>query len=66
MQEDRGLEYMCENIKEIRLRNGLTKKEMAKLLGIGVKALTQIEGGNLPPRQTDIKKPPDFSGGFLI
>ena len=50
MVEDRGLEYFCENIKNLRAEKGLSKKEMAKILGIGVGSLTQLEAGKLPPR----------------
>ncbi len=50
MIEDRGIENFCANIKNLRIEKNLTKKEMAKLLGIGVHSLLMIEGGNLPPR----------------
>ena len=50
MIEDHGLEYFCSNIKYIREREGLSQKEMAKALGIGVKSLVKLERGELPPR----------------
>lgn len=50
MLEDRGLEYFCENIKNLRAEKRLSKKEMARLLGIGVRSLSMIEDGKLPSR----------------
>ncbi len=40
----------CANVKELRKKNNLSKREMAKRLGIGVKSLTLIENGIIPPR----------------
>lgn len=48
MQADKNLLLLCENIKFLRAKNNLTKKEMAEKLGIGVKSITQIEFGILP------------------
>ncbi len=39
-----------ENIKCIRKEAGLSQKEMARMLGIGVSTLSKIEKGVLPPR----------------
>ena len=39
---------LCENIKFLRLKNNLTKKEMAQKLGIGVQSITKIESGTTP------------------
>lgn len=50
MQNDRGLEYFCSNVRLLREREGLSKRKMAKLLGVGVKTLTMIENGTFPPR----------------
>ena len=38
----------CENIKRLRLGHKLSKKEMAKKLGIDIESLTMIENGILP------------------
>ena len=38
------------NVAFLRKKNGLAKKDMAKLLGIGVGSLTKIEKGELPQR----------------
>ena len=40
----------CENIKRLRKREKLSKKEMAKVLGISVKSLNLLENGQIPPR----------------
>ena len=40
----------CENIRRIRKKNGLTQKEMAKMLCIGEKTLSAIENNKIPPR----------------
>ncbi len=40
----------CQNIKKIREKEKLSKKEMAKRLEIGVKSLTMLENGIIPKR----------------
>ena len=40
----------CHNIKWMRSHRKLSKKRMAKMLGIGVVSLTKIENGIIPPR----------------
>ena len=50
MNKETEIMLFCENIKSIRKTNKITKKEMAKLIGIGTKSLTLIENGRLPPR----------------
>lgn len=40
----------CENLKNIRKSYGYSKVKMARLLGIGVKSLSLIESGIIPPR----------------
>lgn len=44
------IRIFCENIKKLRAKEKLSKKEMAKKLGISTTSLTQIENGKLPPR----------------
>lgn len=39
-----------QNLKKIRKAKGLSIKSMAKILGIGERSLSLIEGGFLPPR----------------
>ena len=43
-------EFFCENLKYLRNINRLSKKEMAGRIKIGVKSLSKIEKGELPPR----------------
>ena len=40
----------CKNILRLRRRAKLSKKEMAKVLGIGTKSLNLLESGKIPPR----------------
>ena len=40
----------CQNVKTLRKQNGLTQKEMAEKLGIGVKSLSLMENGIVPKR----------------
>ena len=40
----------CGNVKRLRKREGLTRKEMAARLGIGVETLARLERGEIPPR----------------
>ena len=42
----------CQNIKKLREREKLSKKDMAKRIGIGVKSLTMLENSILPKRLT--------------
>jgi transcriptional regulator with XRE-family HTH domain len=44
------VEYFCYNITYLRSINNLSKKEMSKILGIGVNTLDKIEQAILPPR----------------
>ena len=46
----REAHLFCKNVKALRQREKLSKKEMAKRLGIGVGSLTRIENGTIPPR----------------
>lgn len=39
---------LCHNIAYLRRKHGLTQKEMALTLGIGVKSLSSIERGSIP------------------
>lgn len=50
MKKDKSLEFFCWNIRFLRHEIRLSKKEMAKKLKIGVKTLTKIEAGIVPPR----------------
>ena len=47
---DKEIKIFCENLKYLRKEKGLSKKEMAKKLGIGVQSLSVLESGRLPPR----------------
>lgn len=40
----------CENIRLLRVKNGLTKRQMAKIMGIGIESLNKIERGTVPER----------------
>ena len=40
----------CNNVKRLREGQGLTRKEMAARLGVGVGTLTRLETGEIPPR----------------
>ncbi len=48
MNNETNVLIFCENIKRLRKREKLSKKNMAKMLHIGVKTLTAIESGILP------------------
>ena len=49
---DKEIKIFCENIKYLRKEKGLSKKEMAKKLGISTASLSILESGKLPPRLT--------------
>lgn len=44
------LSVFCRNVKRLRQSHGLSKKEMAEIMGIGTESLSKIEGGTIPPR----------------
>lgn len=50
MKQDEYLLILCDNLRRLRRAHGLSKKEMAKILGIGVKSLSLLENNILPPR----------------
>ena len=45
-------EIFCFNVKWLRKQSGLSQKEMAHRLGIGVKSLAAVENGTIPRRMT--------------
>lgn len=49
MNEARSLTIFCKNIRILRIKNGLSQREMAQVLGIGVGSLRTIEAGHIPP-----------------
>ncbi len=50
MKKDYDFSVFGDNLKAIRNKNGLSKKEMSKKLGIGTRSLSLIESGIAPPR----------------
>ena len=44
------VQNLCTNVKYLRRKNRLSKKEMARRIGIGTGSLTKMERGELPPR----------------
>ena len=40
----------CANLKCLREKKGLTRREMASCLDIGVETLKRLERGEIPPR----------------
>lgn len=47
---DEEILNFCKNVKFLRENNNLSKKEMAKILGIGIGSLTKLEKGEIPER----------------
>jgi len=47
---DEEILNFCRNVKILREDNNLSKKEMAKILGIGIGSLTKVEKGEIPKR----------------
>lgn len=50
MKNSENFLLFSQHIRHIRSKTGLTQKEMAYILGIGVSTLSKIEKGVLPPR----------------
>jgi len=46
----KDFEILFYNITWLRKHHGLSKKRMAKMLGIGLWSLNKIEKGELPPK----------------
>ncbi|MBR4017003.1 MAG: helix-turn-helix transcriptional regulator [Oscillospiraceae bacterium] len=46
----KALKILFRNITGLRKFYGYSKKEMAQILGIGIKTLDKIENGIIPPR----------------
>ena len=44
--------YFSRNICYLRETHHLSKRAMAKLLGISIKSLSLLEAGTIPPRMT--------------
>ena len=49
-EHHKDIQAFSHNIKQLRQSHNLSKKSMAKIMGIGVGSLTKLENGILPPR----------------
>jgi len=49
-QTQKEIDVFCRNVKILRERYGLSKKEMARILEIGAASLTEIGQGIIPHR----------------
>lgn len=50
MKSNNKFIFFCTNIRKLRKAYGMTQKEMAQQLHIGVDSLRKIEKGECPPR----------------
>lgn len=50
MTTDEQISVFCNNVKFLRKKHGLSKKEMAKRLHIGVRMLSKLESGIVSDR----------------
>lgn len=50
MKNDKYIKYFCENIKNLRKSNKLSKAKMAKILSIERRTLSELEKGKIPPQ----------------
>ena len=48
MNHETSMFIFLENLRRLRKREGLSPREMAKKLGVGVKTLEQLENGIVP------------------
>ena len=53
-QTEKELKNLAYNIVFLRKNRGFSKKEMTKILGIGIGTLNKLEKGEVPPRMTVI------------
>ena len=49
MQQSNEMNVLYQNIKMLREKSGVSKKEVAEITGIGTASLAKIEHGILPP-----------------
>lgn len=47
---EREINNMIKNIIQIRKDYGLSKKQMAEIMGISVRSFNKIENGEIPPK----------------
>ena len=47
---DKDCANFCNNVLWLRKHHGLSKKQMERLMGIGIGSLTKLERGIFPPR----------------
>lgn len=45
-----AIKIFSQNVMYLRKSHNITKKEMVKILGIGINSLNKLEQGILPPR----------------
>ncbi len=50
MEKDELTLNFCKNVRALRKKHRLSKKQMGKLLGISAVSITKIESGSIPPR----------------
>lgn len=50
MKNADDIKAFCGNVKRLRAENGLSKKDMAKIMGTGVDSLNKLEAGHMPVR----------------
>ena len=43
-------EILAYNLRWLRKQHGLSKQQMAAIMGIGIRSLNQLEQGIIPPR----------------
>ena len=48
MDNENQIKNLCHNIRYLRESHNLSKKQIAKILGIGIKSLTLIESEIMP------------------
>lgn len=50
--KDESYDIFCHNVSALRKRHCLSKKKMARILGIGIASLDKIERGVIPKRMS--------------
>lgn len=50
MEANQEIDNFCKNVVTLRKRHSLSKKKMAKILGIGAESLNKLENGIVPKR----------------
>ena len=51
-QNEKQLKIFCDNVKYLRKSNGISAREMCRILKISTRSLNRLESGEIPPKMS--------------